>query len=189
MITNNTQGSSRFFDKFSALSRRGILRYLMYIPFVFIMFLLTKKLFVYTLFVIITGIIVYYTKLYHFPIDVSPLFFLEIVITKYYGIQFTLLFIVLAYIIPKTFAGQSMNWISYVFIGISMVSNLFVLIFPSMPLQIAGYLTSIIQYVCGVIFQSTIKPFFLSIGDGIANVLNNIIWFLIFSDLIVLILN
>jgi hypothetical protein len=99
--------------------------------------------------------------------------------------MYTLLFILLAYIIPKTIAGQSMNWISYVFISISLISNFIVIFLPSMPLQYLGYLTSIVQYVGGVLFQSRIKPFFISMADGIANTVNNLIWFLIFSDLIV----
>ena len=172
---------------FIDLGRSRLLKYLAYASLVFILFMLTKKLFIFSLFVIFTGIIIYYTKLMHFPIDVSPLFFLEIVITKYYGIAYTILFILLAYIIPKTIAGQSMNWMSYVFISISMFSNLFVLIFPAMPLQTVGYLTSIIQYIGGVIFQSSFKPFFLSAADGFAYVLNNLLWFLIFSEVIVMV--
>jgi hypothetical protein len=149
------------------------------------LFFAERRVFMFAIFVIVTGIIIYYTKLIHFPIDVSPLFFLEIVITRYYGIGFTLLYIFLAYIVPKTFAGTSMKWDSYVFIGISMFANLFVLFFTSMPLHLVGYITSVIQYIGGVLFQSSFKPPFLAALDGLANVTNNIIWFLIFSDLIV----
>ncbi|NTV23818.1 MAG: hypothetical protein HGA85_05595 [Nanoarchaeota archaeon] len=159
--------------------------YLKYVPIVALLLFMPKKLVLYSIFVGITAVIIYYTKLMHFPIDISPLFFLEIVITRYYGLGYSLLYIFLAYIIPKTIAGQSMNWMCYIFISLSMVANVFVLFFPSMPLQTVGFLTSVIQYILGVMFQSSFKPLMLSLADGFANVLNNIVWFLIFSDLIV----
>ncbi len=161
-------------------------RYVLYLPAIILLYALTKKWFIYSVFVGLTAIIIYYTKLYHIPIDVSPLFFLEIVITRYFGLQFTLLYVFLAYIIPKTFAGSNMKFDSYVFISISMVANAFALLFPTMPLLTVGLITSVIQYVGGIMFSMTMKPFFMAAADGIANVLNNLLWFLIFSDLIVM---
>lgn len=148
-------------------------------------FFFIRRASIYLIFTGLTAIIIYYTKLYHVPIDVSPLFFLEIVITRYYGIQYTLLYIVLAYIIPKTFAGSNMKFDSYVFISISMFANIFALIFPNMSLMLVGFLTSIVQYIGGVIFSLTMKPFFIAASDGVANVANNLLWFLIFTDLII----
>jgi hypothetical protein len=171
-----------------ALKNSRNFRYLLLIPIALILFILTRKLFLFALFVGITCIIVYYTKLVHFPIDVSPLFFLEIVITKYYKFGYTLLFILLAYIIPKAIAGTSMHFDSYLFILISLISNLVVLFFPMIPLQILGYLTSVIQYIGGAIYQSTFKPVFLCLADGFANVLNNLLWFLIFSEISVMLM-
>ena len=148
-------------------------------------FLFAKKTFIYLFFIAFTAFIIYYTKLYHVPVDVSPLFFLEIVITRYYGIQYTLLYILLAYIVPKTFAGTNMKVDSYVFITISMLANAFALIFPTVPLILVGFLTSIVQYFGGIFYNTINRPLFIAIADGIANVLNNIIWFLLFSDVIV----
>ena len=149
------------------------------------LFFFYRKASLYVFFLGITAIIIYYTKLYHVPIDVSPLFFLEIVITKYYGFGFTLLYVLLAYIIPKTFAGSNMNMNSYIFISISMIANVFVMVFPTMPLIWVGFLTSIIQYIGGMIYQSTMMPVFFCAIDGLGNVANNLLWFLIFSDVIV----
>ncbi len=150
-----------------------------------ILFLVFKKAALYLVFIAMTAAIIYYTKLYHFPIDISPLFFLEIVITRYYGMQYTLIYVFLGYIIPKTFAGTNMKFDSYMFIAISMLANLFVLLFPSMNLMAVGFITSIFQYFLGVMFSMTMRPFFLAVADGIANVTNNILWFFMFSDLIV----
>jgi len=147
-----------------------------------------KKRAIYVTFLILNGIIIYYSKLYHFPIDVSPLFFLEIVITRYYGLEWTLLFILLSYIVPKTLAGSSMNWMSYIFISIGLIPVVISMFFKNVPLVYLGYASSVIQYIGGVLFQSTMRPMLLCLGDGVANVLNNIIWFLLFSDVIVWIL-
>ena len=159
-----------------------------FIAAILLLFFTYRRMSLYVLFIGITAVIIYYSKLYHVPIDISPLFFLEIVITRYYGFQFTLLYVLLAYIIPKTFAGQNMKFDSYVFIAISMIANVFALVFPGMSLMTVGFLTSIIQYFMGVIFSMTMKPFFLAAADGFANVANNLVYFLIFSDLIILIL-
>ena len=178
-----------YFNQFyGELSRNKNFKYLKYLPLVILMLIFVKSLFLYFMFTVFTAIIIYYTKLYHFPIDISPLFFLEVVITRYYGLPYTLLFILIAYIVPKTFAGSNMKFDSYVFITISMFANFFVLLFPNMPLLTVGFLTSIAQYIGGVIFSLTMKPLFLAAADGIANVMNNILWFLVFSGLIVKIL-
>ncbi len=146
-----------------------------------------KKITLYSFFIIITGIIVYYSKLYHIPFDVTPLFFLEIVITRYFGLKYTLIYILLAYVLPKTMAGSGMNVISYAFITVSVVCNFLSLFMTGLGLQTVGYVTSIIQYVGGIFVSMTMvgKPFMFSALDGIANVTNNLLWFLIFSDLIV----
>ena len=175
-------------ELFENLARKDLFKYLKFFPLLLLMFIFTKRIFIYSIFTVFTAIIIYYTKLYHLPIDVSPLFFLEIVITRYYGMQYTLLFVLLAYILPKTYAGSNMKFDSYVFISISMFANVFALIFPEMPLLAVGLITSIAQYIGGVIFQTTFKPLMFSVGDGIANVANNILWFLIFSDLIVFVM-
>ena len=107
--------------------------------------LFAKRTFIYLFFVGFTAFIIYYSKLYHVPIDVSPLFFLEIVITRYYGIQYTLLYILLAYIIPKTFAGTNMKIDSYIFISIALFSNLFVPFFPGIPLMMMGFFNGLRQ--------------------------------------------
>jgi hypothetical protein len=153
--------------------------------FAIVLFFVFKEAALYLIFLGLTAVIIYYSKLYHFPIDISPLFFLEIVITRYYGMQYTLLYVFFGYIIPKTFAGTNMKFDSYAFIAISMLANLFVLMFPNMDLMMVGFITSIVQYFLGVLFSLTMRPLFLAIADGIANVTNNILWFFIFSDFIV----
>jgi hypothetical protein len=160
------------------------------IAIVLILSLFFKKMItLYIIFTAITYVIVYYTKLWHVPIDISPLFFLGVVITRYYGFQYMILFYTIAYLIPKTLAGHTANWLSYIFISISWLSFLFVYIAPaSMSLQTMGYLTSIIQFVLSAMFQSTMKPLLVSLADGVGNVLNNLVWFLIFSDMIVFIM-
>ncbi|MCM2326061.1 MAG: hypothetical protein NDI94_06360 [Candidatus Woesearchaeota archaeon] len=161
---------------------------LIFIVSTILIFFMFKMIALYLVFIGITAMIIYYTKLYHIPIDISPLFFLEVVITRYYGFSYTLAYVLVAYIIPKTLAGTNMKFDSYMFIAVSMVACLFAYAFPTMPLIYLGLLTSIIQYIGGVIFSMTMRPFFLSILDGIANVTNNLLWFLIFSDLITWIL-
>ena len=50
------------------------------IIFILILFIFAKKASLYLIFVAVTGILTYIKKLYHLPVDISPLFFLEIVI-------------------------------------------------------------------------------------------------------------
>jgi len=150
-----------------------------------ILFFIARRSFLYVFFIAITALIIYYSKFYHIPIDVSPLFFLEIVITRYYSFNHTLLYVLLGYIIPKTFAGSNMKMDSYIFIAISMIANLVSLLFPTMHLMTLGFLMSIIQYVGGILYSTTMRPLVIAAVDGIANVMNNLVWFLIFSDLII----
>jgi len=164
------------------------IRYVLIGLLLLITFISAKKAFVYVIFLILNGYIIYYTKLYHVPIDVSPLFFLEIVITRYYGLQWMLLFVFVSYIIPKTMAGSSMNWISYVYISIGLVPCIISVFFTTVPLVYVGYASSIIMYIGGAIFTSTMQPMILALSDGVANVTNNMLWFLIFSDLMVFLL-
>jgi len=172
----------------TAIFKAKEMKYILLGLLLIITFLSAKKTFLYVIFTIFTSIIIYYSKLYHFPIDVSPLFFLEVVIARYYGLQWTLLFILLAYIVPKTLAGSSMNWESYIFIAIGLIPVTVSIFFKQVPLIYVGYASSIVQYIGGVIFQSRMKPLILCLSDGVANVTNNMLWFLIFSDLMVLLL-
>ena len=96
--------------------------YLKFLPLILVFVAIPKQWLLYGIFISVTAIIIYYTKLYHLPVDVSPLFFLEITITKYYGLKHTLFYIFLAYIVPKTFAGSNMKFDSYVFIFISLIA-------------------------------------------------------------------
>jgi hypothetical protein len=176
------QGKKNFFSLFSNKK----FRYAAIFFFIALSFFFKKRITLYVIFTALTTVIVYYTKLWHVPIDVSPLFFLGVVITRYYGFQYMILFYFIAYLIPKTMAGHSASWISYIFISISWLSFLFVYIAPSsMSLQMMGYLTSIIQFVLAAMFQTTMKPLLISLADGVGNVLNNLVWFLIFSDFVV----
>ncbi len=187
---NKNENLNKIFLFLNDLFKNKTFKYLRFLPVLLLLIMLTKKWFVFGVFILLTYIIVYYTKLWHVPIDVSPLFFFGVIITKYYGFGYVLIFYFIGYLIPKTLAGHSANWLSYVFISISWLSFLCVYLFPSsMSLQILGYITSIIQFVLSAVFQSTMKPLLISLGDGIANVLNNLIWFLIFSDAIVWIMN
>ena len=187
---NNNSIQNKILIFLNDLSKNKTFKYLRFLPVLLLLIMLTKKWFVFGVFILLTYIIVYYTKLWHVPIDVSPLFFFGVIITKYYGFGYVLIFYFIGYLIPKTLAGHSANWLSYIFISISWLSFLCVYLFPnSMSLQILGYITSLIQFVLSAMFQSTMKPLLISLGDGVANVLNNLIWFLIFSDLIVWIMS
>ena len=128
----------------------------------------------------------YYQKLYHLPIDLSPLFFLECVITKYYGLSYTLLFVLIAYLVPKAMVGGLGNWISYVFISIGIMGTLPFILIPGFDLMTGGLLGCLILYLGAAIFQSIGlgKNFIICLSDGIGNILPNIVWFLIFSDVI-----
>ncbi len=150
-----------------------------------VLFFSAKKPFLYLIFLVITGIMTYYKKLYHSPVDFTPLFFLEIVITRYYGFKFLLIFIALGYVVPKLLAGGAMKWDSYAFVSISVICCYISLFMTSLDLQIVGYLTSIIQYIGGVIIGAAVRPLLVAVADGVSNVANNLIWFLIFTDLIV----
>lgn len=78
-----------------------------------------------------------------------------------------------------------MNVLSYAFIALSLTTNAISLFLPAtMSLLVIGYLSSIIQYAGGIGINMTMKPFLFAAVDGVANVLNNLVWFLIFSDLI-----
>ncbi len=187
--SNTNSGQNKILATFNNLSKNKTFKYLRFLPVLILLIMFTKKWFVFGVFTILTYYIVYYTKLWHVPIDVSPLFFFGVVITRYYGFGNMLLFYLLAYFIPKTLTGHSASWISYIFVSISWASFLCVFLFPSsMSLQLLGYITSVIQFTLSAMFQSTMKPLMMSIADGIGNVMNNLIWFLIFSDLVVWIL-
>ena len=153
--------------------------------FILVLLLFAKKTSFYLMFIGINAVIIFYSKLYHLPIDVSPLFFFEIVITRYYGLNYTLIFILLSYIIPKILAGQGMKWESYAFIGVSILINVISLYMTGLSIQTVGFITSIFQYIGGIFIGMVMRPFVLAAIDGVANITNNLIWFLIFSDLVV----
>jgi hypothetical protein len=169
------------------LNPKSRLTLIMLILIILLLIFIARRASFYVIFILITGIITYYSKLYHIPIDVSPLFFFQVVITRYYGIGFTLLFVFLGYIIPKLLAGSGMKWESYAFV-ISSLTVSYLSSFIALPLHLVGYLASILQYAGGIFISMVSKPFFLSAADGIANTVNNLLWFLIFSDLVVFLL-
>ncbi|MBT3720736.1 hypothetical protein HN789_04025 [archaeon] len=153
---------------------------------IILIFRFAKKTALFVIFAVLTYQIVYYQKLYHLPIDLSPLFFLECVITKYYGLSYTLLFVLIAYLVPKAMVGGLGNWISYVFISIGIMGTLPFILIPGFDLMTGGLLGCLILYLGAAIFQSIGlgKNFIICLSDGIGNILPNIVWFLIFSDVI-----
>jgi hypothetical protein len=155
-----------------------------------LIFTFAKNAALFVIFVVLTYQIVYYVKLYHFPIDISPLFFLECVITKYYGFGYTLLFVFLAYLVPKAMVGGLGNWISYVFISIGLMGTIPFMIYPGLDLFTGGMIGCLILYFGAAMFQTfgLGMNLIFCLSDGVGNVLPNIVWFLIFSDVIALIL-
>ena len=99
-----------------------------------------------------------------------------------------LLFILLGYMIPAVLGGGGFKWESYAFVSVSIFCNILSLFMLNLDLQVVGYLTSIIQYIGGIFIGMVAKPFFVAAADGIANVTNNLLWFLIFTDLVIFLL-
>ena len=147
-----------------------------------------RKATLYLVFLMVTAVITYYSKLYHLPFDISPLFFFQIVITKYYGFSYTLAYIPFAYIIPKILAGSGFNWESYAFLAVELVANIPVIFLSSLNLEALGMIAIVMLYFGGLCIGLISKPFFVAALDGIANNLGNLTWFLIFSHLISILL-
>lgn len=157
---------------------------------IILIFMFAKNAALFVIFVVVTYQIVYYQKLYHLPMDLSPLFFLECVITKHYGVGYTFLFVFLAYLVPKAMVGGLGNWVSYVFISIGILGTLPFMIYPGFDLFTGGMFGCLILYFGAALFQTfgLGMNMIFCLSDGIGNVLPNVVWFLIFSDVINLIM-
>ncbi len=162
-------------------------RYIIAIVLLLLLFIFFRETAMFVFFVVLTGTIAYYSKLYHMPFDISPLFFFQIAVTRYYGPGYMLILVFFGYIIPKFAAGGGTNMISYVFILQSSLISLMTLLppFAGMDLLTLGLITTVLQYIGGTLINLTMKPLMFSLLEGLATATNNLIYFLALSDVVV----
>lgn len=155
--------------------------------FVILITLVYRKTGLYLLFILVTGTITFYSKLMFIPFDVSPFFFFQIVIAKYYGIILIIPLIIFGYIIPKLMAGRGIDFPTILYIGVATLISYVSTFLQSMKLGYIGIVSSIVNYIFSGIIGKIEKPIVFAFLHGIPYLTVNILWFLLFGDIIGLI--
>lgn len=92
---------------------------------------------------IISGIIVfvnYYTEL---PLDISPVFFLSIIITSTYGFHYTIPFVLLAGFIPSV-VSRGIGFDCFMYLGVNLLVNFIFTSFSFNSIVIGGIIFSFV---------------------------------------------
>jgi hypothetical protein len=150
-----------------------------------LLFLIAKKPVIFLSFIIISGIFAYYSALSMLPIEVGPFFFFEIIIARYFGFNYVILFAVIGYIIPKFMAGGGLKITSYAFIPVIILIAYLSSFFTMLSLSTIGYISSIILYGGEVMINTVFEPFPINFVDVLDDLVNNLAWFLLFSNVAV----
>lgn len=170
-----------------SLSRSKNARKLFLILSFMILFFIAKKPFVFAAFIIISGIFAYYSALSMLPIEIGPFFFFEVVLARYFGINYVIIFAIAGYLMPKLLAGGGLKITGYAFIPI-IILIAYVTSFFTYNLATLGYIACFVLYLAEAMINMIFEPFPLYFIDVLDDLVNNLAWFLLFSNVIVFLL-
>ncbi|MFH2020372.1 MAG: hypothetical protein ABIJ34_03095 [archaeon] len=109
-------------------------RFLLFILILVFLILILRKAAIYIFFTIITGLFVYLNYHIRFPIDLSPVLFFSLIISREYSFWLSVIFIILSGIIPMIFAGGTFDHTTLFYAALVVFINFISSILSKQPL-------------------------------------------------------
>jgi hypothetical protein len=160
------------------------------IGIVSLLFLLNRRLLVLGIITFIAAIIGYYhDKINKTVFDFRLSFILGIIITRYYGLFYTLVFFVLSNILPNLLAGGRIDGPSMIFHLEYFALFASVLLFPNTDLLLLGLILVAIDALLGIFINGTLGvPWFLAVMAGTVAFIMRTIYFLTIGSFLEIVL-
>ena len=157
---------------------------------VLIVFLLNNKYFMFGFISILSGVFSFYhDKHNHSPIDFKLALFMGILVTKYFGLTFTILFFIFSDLIPSILGGGSIEGADLLFIGWYFIVNSVVLLFPGADIVVLGIFLVLLETIGSTMIKSfTGFPGMVAFLSSLMSVLVRIVYFLTLGGFFVRIL-
>ncbi len=159
-------------------------KYLLIPLFLIIFFLIDKRYFVYGFLTVFSGIFSFYhDKINRTPIDFKMPLFFGIIITRYYGLHFTLVFFILSDVIPSLLGGGRIQGPTLFFYAWYFIINAAVLLFPQTNIIVIGIILVIVEFFGSIIIKSFFGiPGAVAIVSSVLSVLTRVVYFLTLGE-------
>jgi len=107
----------------------------------------TQKILIFLALTLISGIICFLNYSTKLPFDITPIFFLSILITNMYGFGYTVLFVILSGLIPSVISGGEASMDSFMYLGVNLLVNLLSIQFLGNNIVFGGIILSVVYSI------------------------------------------
>lgn len=145
------------------------------------------KLFLFAILTFASAVFSYYhDKHNRTPFDFRPALFLGIIITRFYGLEYTLAYFIISNVIPTILAGGRIEGSTFIFYVEFFVFFASVLLFPKADIIFLGIILICIEAVLGTFINQFFGvPGFLAISAGIIAICVRAIYFMTIGEFMV----
>ena len=135
--------------------------------------------------ILISGIILFVNYQTELHFDISPVFFLSIVITSIYGFHYTIMFVLLAGFIPSMISrGPDLS--IFMYLGVNLLVNLVSMYFPGLSIVYRGIILSFVYSVLvGIISTAMEEELGKEVFSMVLTILVNVFYFWKLATLII----
>lgn len=121
---------------------------------------------------LVSGLLVFINYTIKVPVDFTPVFFFSILITRFYGIGYSLLFLVIGGVLPTLISGVVIDVNYFLVLIITVLINLVSLFFTTFNLIIVGiiltFIYSILDGVVNIFFGEDLMKEVISVVFNIS---------------------
>jgi len=107
----------------------------------------TQRILIFLALTLISGIICFLNYSTKLPFDITPIFFLSIIITNTYGFGYTVLFVILSGFIPSVLSGGEASMDSFMYLIVNLIVNLLSIQFLGNNIVFGGIVFSVIYSI------------------------------------------
>ncbi len=107
----------------------------------------TQKILIFLALTLISGIICFFNYSMRLPFDITPVFFLSIIITNTYGFGYTVLFVILSGFIPSILSGGEASMSSIMYLVVNLLVNLLSIPLLGSNIVLGGIILSVVYSV------------------------------------------
>ena len=142
-----------------------------------------KKFLLYLAFCAVAITITYINYYLRIPVDLTPIFFLSVIISFGYGFFYSMLFVIIVSLPPKIFSGADFGIQNIVYVIINIMVNLFLVsVWPS-NIILFGIIGAVVYCLMSAVISGIIKgEIEKELLVSIINIGINLFYFLNFSS-------
>jgi hypothetical protein len=118
---------------------------------------LFRRLVVYLVLVAVTSVITYASYYARIPVDLTPIFFLSVVISFSYGLAYSVLFVILCSLPAKLASGSGFGLDSIFYVFMNILVNFVLLSISPANIVLYGFLGSVAYFTFSGLFSGMVN--------------------------------